>query len=198
MDPTGPGQRPSPPGRAGRPPWADGGGDEAELRRALRIAQAREERRRRAESEAAQLLAEARASASDSVVAQALHLLCRTLGADRATLALGPEGRPRAWFAATAREPAPAGPLGGPGGPEPGPADGNAAVTRLHAMLYRAGSPGPCGRLSVHSNRPRSFRAAEVALVDAVAGLLAGEAEVSGADLGRPGADSHAGRGKGR
>jgi len=181
VDSTGPGQGRAAPGGAGRQALAAGAADENELRRALRIAQAREERRRRAEGEAAQLLAEARASASDSIVAQALHLLSRTLGADRATLAVGPEGRPRAWFSATAREPAPPGPPAA-GGPGPGPSDGDAAATRLHAMLYRAGSPEPLGRLSVHSNRPRSFRAAEVALVDAVAGLLAREAEVSGLD----------------
>jgi hypothetical protein len=152
---------------------------DAASERAAQLARAREERRRQAEADAEQLLAEARRSAPDLMIPHTLRLLCRALGVNHVTLAVGPETRPQAVFYAN-----PCGataiswsdPLGDSEPPLSPPVDG--AVSRLHAFVYGAGDPEPCGCLSLHSTLPRSFRAPEVALVDALAGLLARELEL--------------------
>ena len=148
----------------------------AEAVRAAQLAHSRAERRSQAENQGKQLLAEARRLDPDTLIPQALRLVSRALDVDHVTLTVGPETRPEAIFyanpgGATAiswsdleREP-----------PVSPPVDG--AVSRLHAFVYGAGDPVPRGCLSLHSMQPRSFRAPEVALVDAVAELLARELE---------------------
>ena len=148
----------------------------AEALRAAQLARGRAERRRQAEDRGKQLLAEARRSGPDMLIPQTLRLVSRALNVDHVTLIVGPETRPEAIFYAN------------PGGataiswsdlecepPVSPPVDG--AVSRLHAFVYAAGNPVPRGRLSLHSMQPRSFRAPEVALVDAVAELLGRELE---------------------
>lgn len=150
--------------------------DSPEALRAAQLARGRTERRRQAEDQGKQLLAEARRSGPDTLIPETLRLVSRTLGVDHVTLTVGPETRPEAIFYAN------------PGGAtaiswsnldsEPAvtpPVDG--AVSRLHAFVYATGNSVPRARFSLHSMQPRSFRATEVALVDAIAELLACELE---------------------
>ncbi|HEU5170679.1 MAG TPA: hypothetical protein VFU46_09075 [Gemmatimonadales bacterium] len=157
-----------------------------ESKRAAERARVRDERRRQAEANAHQLLAEARRLAPTTVIPHTLRLLSRTLAVDHVTLAIGSDTRPHTVFYAN------------PGGatalswpdlrnelepPIAPPVDG--AVSRLHAFLYGAGDPDLRGCLTLHSMQPRSFRAPEVALVDALVELLARELERSRAVPGR-------------
>jgi hypothetical protein len=148
--------------------------------REAQLAQARDERRWQADDQAHRLIAEAGRLAPDEIIPHTLQLLSQTLGVDHVTLAVGPEARPRAVFYANSRgatavswsdlrtEAEPLVSLQVKG-----------AVSRLHAFVYRAGDAVPDGCLSLHSMQPRSFRAPEIALADALAELLGREFERS-------------------
>lgn len=161
--------------------------------RLAELARGRAERRRQAEDEGKRLLAEARQLGPDMLIPQTLCLVSRACDVDHVTLTVGPATRPEAMFYAN------------PGGATAiswsdlerefsvSPSvDG--AVSRLHAFMYGTGDPVPRGCLSLHSMQPRSFRASEVALVDAVAELLARELERHGVASGPTrSAGTHAG-----
>jgi hypothetical protein len=150
----------------------------AESRQPAQQAQVREERRRHAEVRAKQLLTEARASGAGMVVRHTLDLLIHALSVDYVTLSIGPDTRPHAVICATRRAGNAVASSDGTNALDPPasfPVD--KAVSRVHAFLYDAGHPDLHGRLSVHSMQPRSFGAAEVALLHALAALLAREVE---------------------
>jgi hypothetical protein len=150
----------------------------AESRQAAQQIQAREERRRQADARAKQLVSEARAAGTDIVVRHTLELLTHALSVDHATLTIGPDARPHAAICATRRvgsSVALSDATSTPAHPASLPVD--TAVSQLHTFLYDAGHPDLHGRLSVHSMQRRSFGAAEVALLDALAALLAREVD---------------------
>jgi hypothetical protein len=156
-------------------------------RHAAQQSQVRDDRRRQAETRAEQLLAEARASGSNTVVRHTLYLLTQALSVDHVTFRIGPETGPHAVFCASRRAASSVSSSDGTGADGTGAFDPHAsspvdgASSRLHAFLYDAGHPEPRGCLSVHSIQARSFSVTEVALVHALAALLAREAE-----LGQP------------
>ena len=165
--------------------------ESAQAQKAAQLARTREERRREAEGQAQRLLTEARSLDPEALIPHTLRLLSRSLNVDHITLTLGRATRPELIFyanpgAATAisgsdigeeREPSLLAPTDG-------------AVSRLHAFVYGTNEPEPLGCLSLHSMKSRSFRATEVALVDALAELLALKLERPGAISG----DSDGGR----
>lgn len=167
----------------------DASRESAQAQKAAQLARTREERRREAEGHAQHLLTEARSLDSEALIPHTLRLLSRSLDVDHITLTLGPATRPEVIFYANS------GGATSISGPDLGsereqppslpPVDG--AVSRLHAFVYGTSEPEPLGCLSLHSMESRSFRATEVALVDALAELLAMELE-------RPAADDRRGR----
>ncbi|MGH7497257.1 MAG: hypothetical protein ACREL3_00215 [Gemmatimonadales bacterium] len=149
-----------------------------ESKRAAQQARAREERRQQAETNAHQILAEARRGAPTLIIPHTLRLVSRALQVDHVTLTIGPQTLPHAVFYANARDATSVSWPGHRSEAEPPVSplvDG--AVSRLYAFVYGIEDPEPRGCLSLHSMRPRSFRAAEVALVDALAELLIRELE---------------------
>jgi len=173
---------------------ADASRESAYAQKAAQLARTREERRREAEGHAQHLLTEARSLDPEELIPHTLRLLSRSLNVDHITLTLGPATRPEVIFYAN------------PGGAtaisgsdieeerEPSllpPTDG--AVSRLHAFVYGTNEPEPLGCLSLHSMKSRSFRATEVALVDALAELLALKLERPAAISGGSDGDQDAG-----
>lgn len=153
-------------------------GQSAQAQKAAQLALAREERRRQAECDAQRLVTEARSLDPEVLIPHTLRLLSQSLKVHHVTLTVGPETRPKAIFYAN---PAGATTISGSdfGGetepPQLPPTDG--AISRLHAFVYSTNEPEPLGCLTLHSMESRSFRAAEVALVDALAEILALELE---------------------
>jgi hypothetical protein len=149
-------------------------GQSVQAQKAAQLARAREERRRLAESDAQRLVTEARSLDTEALIPHTLRLLSRSLKVDHVTLTLGPDTRPKAICYAN---PTGATIISGSdfySETEPPllpPTDG--AVSRLHAFVYSTNEPEPIGCLTLHSMEARSFRSAEVALVDALAELLA-------------------------
>lgn len=149
-------------------------GQSIQAQKAAQLARAREERRRLAESSARQLVTEARSLDTEVLLPQTLRLLSRALKVDHVTLTLGPETRPEAICYANRAGATIISPSDFYSETEPPlvpPTDG--AVSRLHAFVYSTNEPEPIGCLTLHSMEARSFRADEVALVDALAELLA-------------------------
>lgn len=149
-----------------------------ESKRAAQQARAREERRQQAETNAHQILAEARRGAPTSIIPHTLRLVSRALQVDHVTLTIGPQTLAQAVFYANARD---ATGVSWPNHrseaepPVSPPVDG--AVSRLDTFVYGIEDPELRGCLSLYSTRPRSFLAAEVALVDALVELLVRELE---------------------
>jgi len=156
----------------------DASRESAHAQKAAQLARTREERRREAEGHAQRLLTEAGGLDPEVLIPHTLRLLSRSLDVDHITLTLGPATRPEIIFYAN---PGGATAISGSdigGEREPPllpPVDG--AVSRLHAFVYGINEPEPLGCLSLHSMKSRSFRATEVALVDALAALLVLELE---------------------
>lgn len=175
--------------RSWRTDWAvaDASRESAQAQKAAQLARTREERRQLAEDQAQRLLTEARSLNPEVLIPHTLRLLSHSLNVDHITLTLGTERRPEVIFYAN---PEGATTISGSDlGCETEPPllpPVNGAVSRLHAFVYRTTEPEPLGCLSLHSMKSRSFRATEVALVDALAELLALELERPAAVPGVP------------
>lgn len=152
--------------------------EDPESKHAEQQARARAARRQQAEVNAHRLLTEARRVAPTLIVPHTLRLVSRDLQVDHVTLTIGPDTLPETVFYANARGATTvswSGPRNEAEPPVSPPVNG--AVSRLHAFVYRTDDPEFRGCLSLHSMQPRSFGAAEVALVDVLAELLVRELE---------------------